>query len=149
LKLSKGKAKNSSEQTKQLVETLISQIQLQKLDITESYENWIKVGFALADEFDENGREYFHQVSHFHPEYSQTQADEKYDSFLHTGKEGITIGTFFHICESYGITAYAGLKGHNKPLVNGIAGHHGQIQRPNTRSAVEDFKNEGFNSTTK
>lgn len=90
--------------TRTQVESLISDLVTNRIDITEGYDQWLRVGFALADEFGESGREYFHQLSQFHPDYNHTKADEQFTKCLR-GKDGVTIATFFHIAKSHQVPA--------------------------------------------
>lgn len=86
------------------VEELISQIQTSRTDITDGYDNWLRIGFAFADEFGETGRSYFHAVSQYHPGYDERETDWQYKHCLQSGGRGITIATFFHLCKEHGIT---------------------------------------------
>ena len=45
------------------VEALIAALRAAGVDITADYNDWLKVGFALAGEFGEGGRGYFHDIS--------------------------------------------------------------------------------------
>ncbi len=86
------------------VEQLINKIRLTQTDITEGYDNWLKVGFALAEEFSESGRKYFHQVSHWHSGYNKTECDNQFTNCLKAKGVGVSIASFFHLCKEYGIT---------------------------------------------
>jgi len=86
------------------VEQLISKIQVSRIDITDSYCNWLKVGFAFSDEFGESGRIYFHQVSQWHDGYDTRECDEQYSNCIKANGRGITIATFFQICKDFDIT---------------------------------------------
>ncbi len=90
------------------VEDCINEIEDSSVDITSGYKNWLNVGFALASEFGESGREYFHRVSQFHDEYDPDKTDDQYTSCLEsdsgTGKY-ITIATFFYLCKQAGIAS--------------------------------------------
>lgn len=86
------------------VEELISQIQSRSVDITDGYDNWLRIGFAFADEFRETGRTYFHAVSQYHLGYDERETDRQYKHCLRSRGRGITIATFFHICKEHGIT---------------------------------------------
>jgi hypothetical protein len=93
--------------TQHKVEQLIEQITRSNIDITDGYQNWRAIGFALADEFGESGREYFHQVSYHNGKYDHAFTDKQYTDFLkhnqgHGGSK-VTIGTFFTTCKDYGI----------------------------------------------
>lgn len=87
------------------IEDIVSKIETQALDITDTYENWLNLGFALSDELGESGREYFHRISKFHPEYSYDACDKQYDKCLNSNKYGITIKTFFFHAKNHGINA--------------------------------------------
>jgi len=86
------------------VEQLIDKIRRSKTDITEGYDNWLKIGFSLADEFGESGRNYFHTVSQFHETYEPTETDKQYTNCIEANGKGVSISSFFHICKEYGIT---------------------------------------------
>ena len=49
------------------VEALIAALRASGADITADYNDWLKVGFALAGEFGEGGRGYFHDISSLYP----------------------------------------------------------------------------------
>ena len=107
----KSRSKNISTQPEllQTVEDIITIIELEEVDLTEIYENWLKIGFAFADHFGESGRDLFHRVSKFYPEYDQKECDDKFDDCLKSDKslsfeaERTTIGTFFYFAKQAGI----------------------------------------------
>lgn len=87
------------------VETIMGQIEAARADITaggNGYEDWFSIGCALAHEFGENGRDYFHKCSQFHPNYRQNETDKQYTSCLKNPGTGISISTFFSIAKRYG-----------------------------------------------
>ncbi|MDZ7718020.1 MAG: BT4734/BF3469 family protein [Balneolaceae bacterium] len=89
------------------VQRLVKQVEDRRIDITDSYDIWLKIGFALADEFGESGREYFHSVSQFYPGYNERETDQQYSHCLRTKGKGaatVTIATFFHYCKANGVT---------------------------------------------
>lgn len=86
------------------VEHCISQIEARKIDIAPIYEDWCKVGFALADEFGETGRDLFHRVSCYYPGYDYQAADTQYTKCLNgKGAGKVKIATFFGLCKRSGI----------------------------------------------
>jgi hypothetical protein len=87
------------------VERALLEIECENIDITEGYENWLRIGFALADEFGESGRGYFHTVSRNYPNYKPSETDKQYDHCLNHQPNGqkITIAYFFHLCKEYGV----------------------------------------------
>lgn len=84
----------------QKFERILSRI---NFDITQTYENWVKIGFAIASEYGEAGLDYFKQISQFHPDYDEYKTEKKYRSLLGDSKSGITIKTFYYICQQNGI----------------------------------------------
>lgn len=71
-------------------------------DLTGSYRDWLTIGFALADEFNEGGREYFHTLSSMSPKYSPKVADKKYDECLKNGNGSVKIGTLYYMMKGCG-----------------------------------------------
>ncbi|MGB3077366.1 MAG: AAA family ATPase, partial [Chitinophagales bacterium] len=72
------------------------------IDITTSYNDWLRIGFALAS-LGEEGRELFHQVSGLHPEYSFDEADAKYSNLIKSSKRKISLSTFIKYCKDAGV----------------------------------------------
>lgn len=85
------------------MEYIISQIRSRRIDLTQSYHDWIQIGFALADHYGEAGRDYFHAISEIHPEYNAQSTDAKYDNFLKTNDGSVGIATLFFKCKEHGI----------------------------------------------
>ncbi len=96
---------------KSVVETIIKRLCENRLDITEPYDNWLRIGFAFADEFGECGRQYYHSVSQFHPQYSSKECDEQYNACLKSHGRGVTIATFIQYAKNAGID----IRCHNRP----------------------------------
>lgn len=99
-----NKPVSNGRDNRQKVEELISKIQYSRIDITGGYDNWLKIGFALAEEFGETGRIYFHQVSQWHPEYNTRECDQQFTNCIKANGQGVSIASFFHICKEYGVT---------------------------------------------
>ena len=73
------------------------------IDITAGYNNWLNLGFALADGLGEDGREIYHQLSQLNDEYDTTECDRQYTHCLHGRGQGITVNTFFQMAKEAGI----------------------------------------------
>lgn len=84
-------------------ETVLSRVEASCTDLTGSYQDWIKLGFAFAREHGEAGRGYFHRVSRFHPKYSYSECDKKYDHCLKADKGATNISTFFYLAQQAGV----------------------------------------------
>ena len=85
------------------VEKLIDLLKSSHTDITADYNDWLKVGFALASEFGESGRSYFHDISRMNHGYDATQCDKKYDECLKSDNGRTGISTLFYLSEQQGI----------------------------------------------
>jgi hypothetical protein len=83
------------------VEECCKQIAATHTDITNGYNAWFEVGAALAT-LGEAGRYYFHICSQQNEKYKEVESDRKFTQLLRTAHD-INIGTFFHICNEYGI----------------------------------------------
>lgn len=82
--------------------TIIDQIETDCYDLTQNYQQWLSIGFALSHEFGESGRELFHKVSKFHGEYDPVECDYQYTNCVNSNGSGITMGTFYHLASQAG-----------------------------------------------
>ena len=67
------------------------------------YSDWVNIGFAFADEFGETGRNLFHRVSQYHPEYSTQECDKQFDNCMKARGQGVSLKTFFYHAKEAGI----------------------------------------------
>lgn len=94
--------------TREKVETLITEIALHKVDITADYSDWVKIAAALSNEFGPGGRGYFHRISQFYPKYDPDETDKVFNACLRNDYNKVTISTLFYIADNYGIRFKAG-----------------------------------------
>lgn len=85
-------------------EAILSQILAARYDLTGTQYDWVRVGFAIADGYNEGGRQYFHELSQFHPKYKQAETDGQFTKCLKKRVGGVTMGTFFYMAEQAGFT---------------------------------------------
>ncbi len=85
------------------IENIISQIESNHIDITSTYEEWIKICFALIDALGNNARDYFHRISRFYSAYDYSKCNKQFDQCLNSKNTGITIKTFFGFAKDHGI----------------------------------------------
>lgn len=85
------------------IESYISAIEQSSTDITGSYATWRDLGFALAEEYGESGRDYFHRISKNYAGYDTKECDAQFDKCLNAKGHGITIATFYHYAHQSGI----------------------------------------------
>lgn len=86
------------------IETVIQRIESARIDITSGYDNWRDLGFALVDALGENGRDPFHRISRFNPDYDEHECDKQYDKCLRAHGTGVSYRTFFQKAKDYGIS---------------------------------------------
>ena len=89
------------------VENLIALLKSSHTDITADYNDWLKVGFALASEFGESGRRYFHDISSINQSYNQAESDTKYTECLKSDNGRTDISTLFYLAKNKGITLFS------------------------------------------
>lgn len=94
----------SDSDTASRVEALIAELRASGRDITADYGDWLKVGFALASEFGESGRRYFHDISSLYSGYNQEESDTKYSECLKSDNGRTDISTLFYLAKNQGIT---------------------------------------------
>lgn len=128
-------------------------------DITGDYSQWVRIGFAIASEYNENGRGYFQHLSAYSNLYDTKVCDKQYNQCLrnHNGG-GVTISTFYFYAKQAGIeisdktedfitkTAYyAKTGGRNKESVKKIL----EMNQVEADEEVIDavFKSNDFNPT--
>ena len=85
------------------IETYISAIEQSGTDITGDYARWRDIGFAFAEAYNEQGRDYYHRISRNYAGYDQKECDEQYTKCLNAKGHGITIATFYHYAHQAGI----------------------------------------------
>lgn len=95
---------HSSGDTTSRVESLIDSLRASHTDITSNYGDWLKVGFALAGEFGESGRSYFHDISSLYSGYNQQESDNKYNECLKSDNGRTDISTLFYLAKAHGVT---------------------------------------------
>ena len=96
--------KADAEASRSDVDVIIERVEEAGVDITGSYQAWLSVGFALADELGEAGRAYYHRLSRFYPDYSREETDKQYDHCLQSKGSGITIKTLYQLVKEQGIS---------------------------------------------
>lgn len=93
--------KANEKSNREKIELLCAEIDRQNHDITQSYEDWLKVGASLYNEFGDSGAEYFHRISKHHPDYSMKETEKKFNQCKKM--KSIKLSTLFFIATSYGI----------------------------------------------
>lgn len=90
-----------SSSTEEEVRKCVAEIERRNLDITSDYSEWIDIASALYNGLGEAGKQYFERVSRFYPNANERDINYKWEKNKNRSKVGI--GTFFDICQRYGI----------------------------------------------
>lgn len=98
-----GRGGARGDRTRERVEALVSAVEQSRHDLTGHYDDWIKLGFAIAAHFGMDGENYYQRLSQFHEKYDHQETEKKYADFVRNGKR-IRIGTFFKILENNGFS---------------------------------------------
>ena len=80
----------------------VEQIEKTQIDITNDYQDWGVICLALSS-LGEPGRDIYHRVSQFHPDYKRKDCDVKFDHALKNNRSLKTPAKFFGIAKDYGI----------------------------------------------
>ena len=78
------------------------QIEQRGIDITDGYDQWLKVGCSLAT-LGEDGRDFFHLCSQQSIDYNESKTNKMFSDLLKRNYQNINIGTFFWLCKQNGI----------------------------------------------
>ena len=89
------------------------------IDLTAGYKNWLSLGFALSDIFNEEGRHIFHDLSRQNDQYNPKECDAQYTKCLSGKRSGVTYRTFFALAEKAGVDLKMYPKSH--PKLEGFA----------------------------
>lgn len=87
------------------IEYITEQIRQKRINLCESYDDWVKIGMAIASKYGDNqeGKNLFHLVSSQSLKYDPKACDAKYD-IINKGKRGqVTFATFMYLCRNAGI----------------------------------------------
>lgn len=89
-------------------EEIIQQVVSRRLNMCENYHEWLRMGFALAHQFSEAGRSYYHLISQFSAKYDSHRCDKQYTACLKAGGHNqVTIATFYYYCKQAGVQTYS------------------------------------------
>jgi hypothetical protein len=92
-----------TDESKDVIERLIAALEERHVDITHSYENWIKVGFALCTTFGDQGREYYHRIGKMYPRYFRDETDKTYTQLLEKNNGKTKLGSIIYLAKEAGV----------------------------------------------
>jgi hypothetical protein len=87
----------------ELVEAITKESERRCIDLTKSYADWIKIGFALCAELGSSGKPFFRRLSARHPEYQVDICSELYDQLMVRNTGQVSIGSLVYLAKEKGI----------------------------------------------
>lgn len=75
---------------------MLDYINNNKLDITNTYQRWLSVTAAIANTYQEQGRDLYHSICKYHKAYNSYECDDKYNDLLVNSLSEYGIGTLFY-----------------------------------------------------
>lgn len=86
-------------------ENVYKQIIGRHINICDSYDDWLKIGFGLAECFGEEGRSYFHELSRMSDKYRYETCNKQYTYCLKARGTGekINIRSFYYLAKINGV----------------------------------------------
>ena len=85
------------------VEHIVQQIEAKRIDLTNSYADWVKIGFAIAAKYQDMGADLFHRVSAISPKYDPQACDRKYKALCQTKQNSVSFASFMWLAKNAGV----------------------------------------------
>lgn len=87
-----------------VIEKLITALEQSNIDITSSYKDWIKIGFALCTTFGEQGRSYYHRIGRMYPRYTSEETEDVYSNLLSKNNGRTKLGSIIFLAKEAGVS---------------------------------------------
>lgn len=121
-------------------ELVMKQITGGQIQIYDTYNDWLKIGFALAEQFGEGGRSYFHDISSFWNKYTTRGTDSQFKYCLtHKSSRPAGIATFYYLAKHHGVNIYTE---QTRKIVR--ATKNGKKVGLSTKQIIDGLKKEGI-----
>ena len=78
------------------IEELVRIVESSGVSITESYDEYFKVGAALYKEYGEAGRDYYHRICRIDTQYDEHHCNKQFDEIVDRGYSDVTKGTIIY-----------------------------------------------------
>ncbi len=85
------------------IEFIMAQIESKRIDLTDSYADWIKIGFAIASKYKEAGYDLFHRISQISSKYKPEQCEKKYKQLCQSTHNSVTFASFMYLAKNAGV----------------------------------------------
>jgi hypothetical protein len=92
-------------------DAMIKQMDEKAINLCEDYSDWVRICYALVQEFQEQGRDYFHTLSSHSSKYNSLDCDSQFDACLknhsETKSKKSTISSIYYHAKQNGIDIYS------------------------------------------
>jgi hypothetical protein len=92
-------------------DAMIKQMDEKAVNLCEDYSDWVSICYALVQEFQEQGRDYFHTLSSHSSKYNSLDCDSQFDACLknhsETKSKKSTISSIYYHAKQNGIDIYS------------------------------------------
>lgn len=79
------------------IDYIVEQVKERRVDITRSsYHTWLEIGFAIASEYGEMGRDHYHAISYYSDKYNNDVCNRQYDHCIKSQGHGVQLATLFY-----------------------------------------------------
>lgn len=87
-------------------DTILSQIVNRRVNICDDYQDWLKIAFAISDQFGDDGRKAFHDISSVSSKYDFHITERQYNACMKHRGTGNTakISTFYYLAKLNGVS---------------------------------------------
>ena len=85
------------------LERLVAAIEHQGANIAPTYQEYMPIAFAIANDCGEAGRTFFHRICRMSEKYVSGEADKLYDHALKGGNGRNGLGSVFHLADLAGV----------------------------------------------
>lgn len=85
------------------LEQLVEAIESAGANIAPSYQEYMPLAFAVANDCGEAGRPLFHRICRMSEKYQHADAEKMYSNALHKSNGKNTLGTVWHLAEAAGV----------------------------------------------
>lgn len=73
------------------------------IDITKDYDDWIRIGYAIAHHFGEEGRSSYMKISSLYPKFNEHEVNTKYDYMLQKNDGRTSFASLIYFLQQYGV----------------------------------------------
>jgi hypothetical protein len=87
---------------------ILDQVKTSGIDLCEdNYDKYIRIGFAIASEYNSSGLDYFKAICQNGSKYDPEKIEKHYNNFCKSSNNGVSIATVYYYAKEAGLTIYS------------------------------------------